>query len=258
MKLEARHFQIVALSSLLFLGVSKLHFNVSIESFCAIFLAAIITQIVFSKIFGVEKIELKSAVITSLSLNILFKTNFLWLFVAASALAMASKFLIRIDKRHVFNPANFAIVIFLLIPDVAWVSPNQWGSKTTFAFFFIFLAGLVLFKAGRIDLALSFLLTYIGLLFLRAFYMGDPIEIPIKQMQSGSLLLFSFFMITDPKTTPLNTYTRILFGMLVAITGFVLQFQFYMPLGFFYALFFLSMLVPIINKLTLKKEQEVW
>ena len=38
----------------------------------------------------------------------------------------------------------------------------------------------------------------------------------MKQLQSGALLLFTFFMISDPKTTPDSRVGRILFGVLVA------------------------------------------
>ena len=40
------------------------------------------------------------------------------------------------------------------------------------------------------------------LLLARAFWLGDPLAIPLHQMQSGSLLIFAFFMISDPRTTP--------------------------------------------------------
>ena len=46
--------------------------------------------------------------------------------------------------------------------------------------------------------------------------LGDPLAIPMKQMQSGALLLLTFFMITDPKTTPDRRSARMLYAVLVA------------------------------------------
>ena len=91
--------------------------------------------------------------------------------------------------------------------------------------------------------------SYIAILLARALYLGDPVAIPMKQMQSGALLLFTFFMITDPKTTPDRRSARMLFAVLVAAAGAWLQFAYYMPHGLMYALFFASPLVPLLDRL---------
>jgi len=36
----------------------------------------------------------------------------------------------------------------------------------------------------------------------RSLYVGEPLTIPFHRLESGALLLFTFFMISDPKTTP--------------------------------------------------------
>jgi enediyne biosynthesis protein E5 len=61
------------------------------------------------------------------------------------------------------------------------------------------LSAFVLSRTKRTDVANTFLVTYIAILLGHAFYLGDPLSIPLKQMQSEAL--FTFFMITDPNTT---------------------------------------------------------
>ena len=92
-----------------------------------------------------------------------------------------------------------------------WVSPAQWGSKLYFAFLMACLGGMVIHRAMRSDVSYAFLLSYVAILAARAVWLGDPWAIPIKQLQSGALLLFTFFMISDPKTTPDSRAGRVLF-----------------------------------------------
>ena len=95
-------------------------------------------------------------------------------------LAITSKFLIRVGGKHVFNPANFAIIIVLALGQ-GWISPSQWGAKTWAAFLFASLAGLVLTRARRADMALAFLLTFAGFVFAREGVFGliDPAPLPL-------------------------------------------------------------------------------
>jgi Na+-translocating ferredoxin:NAD+ oxidoreductase RnfD subunit len=108
--------------------------------------------------------------------------------------------------------------------------------------------GVVVWKALRSDVAFAFLAAWAALLFGRALWLGDPLSIPLHQLQSGSLLLFAFFMISDPKTTPDARGGRLLFGALVALVAYYFQFVLYRPSGgLILALFLLSPLVPLFD-----------
>ena len=73
--------------------------------------------------------------------------------------------------------------------------------------------------------------------------------IPLHQLQNGALLIFAFFMISDPKTTPDSAGGRILYGIVVAAIAFVIRFAFYEPGGPIYALILCAPLVPLIDTL---------
>ncbi len=190
----------------------------------------------------------RSPLITSFSLSLLFRADTPWLWALAALLAIGSKFLVRVREKHVFNPANFAISVLLLaLPDHVWVSPGQWGAGIWLAFLFAGLGLLVLQRAARLDIAAAFMLSYGGLLLMRCLSLGDPLTIPAHQLQSGALLLFAFFMITDPRATPDSRVGRIMFAAAVALLAYHLQFAHQIRPGMFLALFLLSPIVPLID-----------
>jgi enediyne biosynthesis protein E5 len=245
---DPRHWQIFSLTVLLAFGLCALGFDQSPVSVATILCCALMAQWICCKAARLLRYDPLSALISALSLCLLLRAEQLWVLAAASVLAIASKFLIRWNGKHVFNPTNFAIGVMLL-SGMAWISPAQWGSRTWLAFLLSGLAGLVLSRAKRADVALSFLASFVGILFARALYLGDPWAIPIKQMQSGALLLFAFFMISDPKTTPDRRGMRIAFGAMVAVLAAYLQYVAYRPQGLMYALFFASPIVPLLDHL---------
>ena len=249
LRADPRTWQILSLSTLLIFGVAWLGFDQTPANIALILAVALATQWAGTRFTSNARFDPLSPIITALSLSLLLRTSSpAWLALAA-VLAIGSKFAIRFDGKHIFNPVNFAIALLLLCSDCAWISPSQWGSKTWAAFLFASLAGLVLSKAKRADTALAFLGAYVAILFARALYLGDPLVIPMKQMQSGALLLFAFFMITDPKSTPDRRAARFVYAVLVACLGAWLQFWHYLPQGLMYALFFASPLVPVLDRL---------
>ena len=247
---DPRLFQIASLGLLLCYGLGVLGFDQPPANVAVIFAAALATQWAGQSITAPGKaFDPLSPLITALSLCLLLRTsNPAWLALAAS-LAIGSKFVLRIDGKHIFNPANFGICVLLVCSDCAWISPSQWGAKTVAAFGFASLAGLVLSKAKRADTALAFLAVYVTILFARALSLGDTLAIPLKQMQSGALLLFAFFMITDPKTTPDRRIARLMYAAAVAMLGAWLQFAWYRPDGLMLALFTASPFVPLIDRI---------
>jgi Na+-translocating ferredoxin:NAD+ oxidoreductase RnfD subunit len=93
----------------------------------------------------------------------------------------------------------------------------------------------------------AFIGFYCALLVGRSLYLGEPLTIPLHRLESGALLLFTFFMISDPKTTPDSRLGRILFGFLVAAGAAYVQFALYRTNGLLWSLAICSMLTPLID-----------
>jgi Na+-transporting NADH:ubiquinone oxidoreductase subunit NqrB len=246
---DPRCYQVVVLTSLLAFGIAVLDFGIHWQNAVAIMLTAQATQYLGSQILGLPRFDPLSALITSLSLTLLLRTDVVLLAAVAAVVAIGSKFLVRVRGKHVFNPANVALVSLLLISDQAWISSGQWGSAAIGAFALSCLGFLVLTRARRAETTIAFLLFFGALLFGRALWLGDPLAIPMHQLQNGALLIFAFFMISDPKTTPDAAAGRILYAALVASIAFVIQFVYYIPNGPILALVLSAPLVPFIDAL---------
>jgi len=246
---DPRHFQMMALSSLLMAILTIYDFAPSLKIIGSIFISAITTQFIFYRLFSIHSMDYRSPIITSLSLCLLFKTSLWWLYPCAAIIAIASKFLLRYRDKHLFNPANAAIVLLLLMaPNYVWVSPGQWGNEIWLGFALICLAGLVLGKARRMDTALFFLGAWTLLLLARAIWLGDPLEIPMHHLQSGALLIFAFFMISDPMTTPNSCIGRLCFAIAVAMVTYILAYGLQIREAIFYALFIICFITPFLDR----------
>ena len=246
---DPRYYQVAVLTVLLSIGVFVLDFGIRWQNAVAIMLTAQAAQYVGTQFVNLSRFDPMSALITSLSLTLLLRTEFVALAVAAAAIAIGSKFVIRIKGKHIFNPANVALVSLMLLSEQAWVSSGQWGSATIGAFGLACLGFLVLTRAKRAETTVAFLGIYGALLFGRALWLGDPMSIPVHQVQNGALLIFAFFMISDPKTTPNSATGRVVFAAIVATIAFTIQFIYYQPNGPILALIVSAPLVPVIDAL---------
>ena len=246
---DPRYYQIAALGSLATWGIVVLDFGVSVLQVLLTVAVALSTQWLGTRAVGLPRFDPLSPLITSLSLTILLRTDLPALSALAAAIAIGSKFLVRVNGKHIFNPANVAIVTLMMFSDRAWIASGQWGSTTFVAFALCCLGFMVLNRAKRSETTLAFLGFHAALLLGRALWLGDPLSIPLHQLQNGTLLIFSFFMISDPKTTPDAGAGRILFAGIVAVIAYLIQFVLYEPHGPVIALILSSPLVPLIDRL---------
>lgn len=247
---DGRHYQIVFLSGFLCFGVLALGWKAELGRYLTIALACLSTQLFFIVRHRLEARTLKSALITTLGLCLLLRSGDGWTLALGGSIAIASKFLVRVNGKHVFNPANAGIVSAILITGDAWVSPGQWGSGAVLVFL-VGAAGLaVVLRVGRIDTSAAFLLTFAGLDLCRTvLYLGWEPEVWLHKLTSGSLLLFTFFMITDPATTPSAPRARMAWSVAVGTLAFLLSWKWFVNAAPVWALFMLSPLTPIIDRI---------
>jgi len=246
--MDPRIYQIASLTGLLVYGLGWLQFNLGWVQAALTLSGVLVVQWACTRICKLPKFEPQSALISGLSLCLLLRTNSLWLVAIAVTITIASKFVIRWRSKHLFNPTNLGLVAMLLMTDGSvWVSPGQWGSVAFFGFLMTCLGGLVVNRAARTDVTVAFLAFYVALVFGRSVYLGEPMAIPLHRLQSGALLLFAFFMVSDPKTTPDSRIGRILFAGLVAFGGWYVQFRLFGTNGLLWSLAVFSLLVPLID-----------
>jgi len=196
--------------------------------------------------------NLDSVYITALILSLiiapakpLFNLEFLaW----AATLAMASKYLIAVYQKHLFNPAALAVVLTAL----ALNQPANWWVANLYLAPAVFIVGvLIIRKIKRLDLVASFFL--VALLTIILTGTGKNIFTTIYQTIIYSPLMFlAFIMLTEPLTTPPRRFERLIYG---AIVGF-----FFAPaihLGSFYLTPELALIVGNIFSYAVSPKQKL-
>ncbi len=254
---DARNFQIFYLSLFLVYGISFLGWDVDLWRYLTLILSCVVTQILFDHLKGRTNSGVRSSLISALGLCLILKVTSLPIAIMAGVATISSKFFIRRNGKHVFNPANFGIVVCVLFAS-AWVSPGQWGTETVQVYFFIAAALLVLFKVGRIDTSLAFLATFGGLHFIKSvLYQGWQADHFVHFLSNGTLLLFTFFMITDPVTTPNHPKARVFWACTVGVVSFILSSWLKLHTAPIWALIAVAPLTPVFDTIW-KREKFSW
>ncbi|MBI2040793.1 MAG: RnfABCDGE type electron transport complex subunit D [DPANN group archaeon] len=180
----------------------------------------------------------KSPIVTGFIITLVLSANKLYIVAIAAALAIALKHIIRAHNKHIFNPANLALAIvpFFLPASHGWQGSVIWWLPVILGF-------IVIYKLRRLELPITFLLTYILLTAVFNF----PSQIIDFLVAQSAAYFFGFFMLTEPKTSPDTQKGRIIFGIIAAAAAVAFSFflpQYNLVLGLVAA----DMLVPVINK----------
>jgi hypothetical protein len=162
-----------------------------------------------------------------------------YLFAAVGALGLVTKYVIRFRSGHVFNPSNIALVAAFLVlgsgrvePLDFWWAPFDWPMAAAYAV--IVAGGLVICSRLRLlglgaALWIS-LAAGLGVLALADHSITTRWSFtPITGahfwwiiMTSPEILIFLFFMITDPRTVPAGRVARIAYGTAIGVVSAVL------------------------------------
>ncbi len=187
----------------------------------AVFLAiSWLTNRLFTLVFKTQA-NTESVYITALILALIISPPFSGQFesimpflIWASIWSMASKFIMAINKKHIFNPAALAIALTALTLNQS----ATWWIGTLYMLPFVIIGGfLIVRKIRRGDLVLSFFVTAMITIFItmnRSAGIGSGLE---KVFVESPIIFFATVMLTEPLTTPPNRWSRILYGALIGI-----------------------------------------
>jgi Na+-translocating ferredoxin:NAD+ oxidoreductase RnfD subunit len=162
-----------------------------------------------------------------------------WIFAATAAVSILSKHLLRIRGEHVFNPSNFGLVLCFLALGSSRAEPLDfwWGPLSgwlALALAIIVVGGLAILSRLRLlEVAVSFWAAFAAALAVLAatghamvarWHLG-PIggfDFWRTLVTSPEILVFLFFMITDPKTVPRGRHQRILYAVAIGLLAALL------------------------------------
>lgn len=246
---DARYFQIGFQTIILLFGYIYLHWDVNYYNLIAIYGSVTITQLICCRIWKLPFDSVKSAIISGMGLALLLRTDNPWWYVLAGTTGILSKFLLKTEKKHFFNPSNLGIMLCVLFSGESWISPGQWGNTMVLFCVASILGFIVVKKVGRLDISLAFIGTFFFLEFVRTIlYQGWDLPFYLHKLSNGSLFLFTFFMITDPRSTPNHQAARIVWAASVGTLAFLLTNYQYVHGAPVWALFFLSPLTIIFDR----------
>lgn len=247
---DARYFQMGFQVMLLSYGLLHLHWNTEWIHYIVYVFSAVILQLSIEYFTFKNYDSWKSALISSLSLCLLLKTNHWYTCLLATEITILSKYFFRYKGKHIFNPSALGIIATIYVTDDAWLSSGQWGSGFILLLAVSVLGFIVVTRVQKLDVSLAFLLTYAGLIFSRqTVYLHWPVDFFFQSITTGSLLLFSFFMISDPKTAPNHPVARIIWAVLIAAVAFYLSAFKWMYNTPILILVLAAPLVPILDKI---------
>jgi len=168
-----------------------------------------------------------------------WSTSGWWIFAGTAAISLLSKYVIKWRGSHIFNPSNFGLVLCFLVLGSDRAEPLDfwWGPMSPWmalALAIIVVGGLaILLRLKLLGIAAGFWFAFAAGIAVIAFT-GHEMTArwhlgPVTSryfwwvlVTSPEVLVFMFFMITDPKTTPRGRVARVVYGVGVGLLATLL------------------------------------
>ena len=202
---------------------------------------AIVTAIVAELIMGRVTYGVwphpASAYISGISAGILVRSPFFWPYFLTSLISITSKYVLRVRGRHLWNPTNFGVsAVVFLAPAAVTVLSVQWGNVVAPMAVIWVLGTIITWRVGRLHISATYVLSFLAFSVVRAWWTGTPWLANVAPITGPMYQLFTFFMVTDPKTTVKSVNGQCVVVFLVALVETIMRLNeiVYAP---FYALF---------------------
>ncbi|MGH7615995.1 MAG: RnfABCDGE type electron transport complex subunit D [Gemmatimonadaceae bacterium] len=146
-----------------------------------------------------------------------------WVGALTGAVAIVSKYALRVRNANLFNPAALALVVTFY---AFGTGQSWWGALPELppaALVLLFATGIyVSRRLNKMAAVLSFLGCYYGLITVTAF-VGNPAGVAelYRAPDLHAALFFAFFMVTDPPTSPPKARDQVTFGAITALASLV-------------------------------------
>lgn len=167
--------------------------------------------------------------ISALAVGMLVYANDrLWVVAFAVSVAITSKIFFRAPVggkyRHFYNPSNFGITVTLLLFTWVSISPPYHFTENLDRIGDWLLPSIIVVTGSllnarftrRVPLILAWLIGFVAQAAIRSVIFETPLVAGLLPMTGLPFVLYSFYMVTDPATTPFRTLGQIAFGAGVA------------------------------------------
>jgi len=200
-------------------GVLESPWKTALAIVTSIVLEAILGRLVFGK-----WPNLASAYVSGISVGILVRSPFWWPYAMCSALSITSKYVLRVKERHIWNPSNFGIAAMLfLAPQTVASLSIQFGNSVWPMVVIWTLGAIIISRLKRFHICATYVLSFLALAAVRSALTGHSYWAEVAPITGPMYQLFTFFMITDPKTTVRGKKAQMLVAFLVAVVEAILR-----------------------------------
>ncbi len=178
---------------------------------------SIVMELALGRLLGGRWPHLASAYVSGISIGMLVRSPEFWPYALCAAISIVSKYLIRVDGRHIWNPSNLGIVAMLVLASDTVASLSvQWGNSLLPMVVVWVFGAVIISTLGRFHITLTYVLSFLAFAALRSAVTGHPFLAEVAPITGPMYQLFIFFMITDPRTTVSPRWGQCLVAVLVA------------------------------------------
>jgi Na+-transporting NADH:ubiquinone oxidoreductase subunit NqrB len=243
-RFDKRYLAPILVTMVLIVGQVSFGF---LESWGRTFLA-IATSIAIEMLLGKLVVgkwpHLASAYISGISIGMLLRSPEFWPYALCAAISIVSKYVLRVDGRHIWNPSNFGIVAMLVLAaDTVASLSVQWGNNLLPMVVVWAFGAIIIHSLGRFHITLTYVASFLFFAGVRHLVTGHPFLAEAAPLTGPMYQLYIFFMITDPKTTVHRKWAQCLVAFAVAAVEAVLRLMQFVHAPY-YALFIVG---PIAN-----------
>ena len=209
---------------------------------------AIATELVLGRLTYGKWPNPASAYISGISAGILIRSPFWWPYFFGSFISILSKYVLRLEGRHLWNPTNFGVsALVFLAPATVTVLSIQWGNVVAPMVVIWLLGSVIVWRVGCAHISAAYVLSFLVFSFVRSALTGTPWLAAVAPITGPMYQLFIFFMVTDPKTTVRSRRGQIVVVVLVAFVEMLMRLAeiVYAP---FYALFIVGPIAMLVEQ----------
>ena len=179
--------------------------------------SSILTELILGRIFLGKIPHLSSAYVSGISVGILVRSPYFWPYALCSIISIASKYVLRVDNRHLWNPSNFGIAALLVLAPQAVASLSiQFGNSFGPLLVIWILGAIIVSRLNRLHICAAYVLSFFVFAGLRTFITHQSFWAEVAPITGPMYQLFTFFMITDPRTTVSTKRGQIIVAILIA------------------------------------------
>ena len=238
---DVRTLQTLLLVFLIVYGKEMLGWDISYLNIGVVICVSVLVQGFFCLGFHVSIQSMKSAIITALSIGIVLRTDYAFVFGLAALFSIGFKYIFNKNYKHWVNPSLFGICFLVIFVGQMHLADLKWD----------WLLALVLVSSSLYFLYSTSLFRWDILLFVVLYVLVQwglvPASFSLDTTFNSTFLFFVLFFYIDPATSPRKGKNRIIRAVFLIVGIAFIQFYALETHAYLWALFFVGLLTPILQ-----------